>query len=144
LEHTTPWDSDKDFATEKFYFNNKLAYTVELFSGKERNLVITNKYGYDQLMAMKPSTGLELFKQNCTQCHSSDRDIVGPKLRGVTDRRTNEWLKKMIINGDALVKSGDKDAVEMYDKWYHVKHPDFEMLTKKEVNLIIEYLKTLK
>jgi antitoxin component YwqK of YwqJK toxin-antitoxin module/cytochrome c551/c552 len=143
-ENKTPWDSNDDYATNKFYFNNKLAYTVELVAGKKTNLTIIDTDSYDKLVASERPTGEKLFVQDCSSCHSASVDIVGPKLKGVTDNRTNEWLIKMITNGDALVKSGDKDAVALYKKWNNIQHPNFERLSNEDVTAIINYLKTLK
>jgi antitoxin component YwqK of YwqJK toxin-antitoxin module/cytochrome c551/c552 len=144
VDNKTHWDSNDDYATDKFYFNNKLAYTVELVAGKKTNLTVIDKESYDKLIASEPPLGQKLLKQNCAACHSANVDIVGPKLKGVTDIRTTDWLIKMITNGDALIKSGDKDAVALYKKWNTLQHPNFERLSNDEVTAIIDYMRTLK
>lgn len=143
-DNKTPWDSNDDYATYKYYFKNKLAYTVELIAGKKTNMIIMDKDSYDNLLASQPPTGQKIFTQNCASCHNENMDMVGPKMKGVAKIRTNEWLTSMIINGEALVESGDKDAVALYKNYYNVQHPNFERLSKDEVTAIIEYLKTLK
>jgi antitoxin component YwqK of YwqJK toxin-antitoxin module len=140
----TPWDSNDDYALQKFYLHNKLVYTVDLTAGKKEHLKVVDTKSYNNLMSDNPVTGKQLFMQNCSMCHSSDKDIVGPAVRGVTARRTNDWLMQMITNGSVLIKSGDKDAEDLYEKWYRVEHPNFERLSKDEVSAIIDYLKTLK
>lgn len=144
VDNKTPWDSNDDYAMDKFYRNNKLAYTVELVAGRKTKFTIIDKDSYDKLIALEPSTGKKLFIQNCASCHSPNVDIVGPKMKGVADKRTNEWLKKMITNGDALINSGDKEAVALYKNWNNIKHPNFERLSSEEVTAIIDYLKALK
>ncbi len=144
IDNKTSWDSNDDFATDKFYFNARLAYTIELVGGKKTNLKIIDQANYNKLVASESPTGQKLFSQNCSMCHTPNVDIVGPMMKGVTDRRTSDWLTKMITNGDALQKSGDKDAVELYMKWSNTQHPKFEQLSNEEVKAIIEYLKTLK
>ena len=144
IDNKTFWDSNDDYATNKFYFNNKLAYTVELVAGKKTNLRIIDQAGYDKLIASDPPLGQKLFTQNCAMCHSSNVDIVGPMMKGVADKRSNDWLTKMIINGDSLQKGGDKVAVELYKKWDNIQHPNFERLSNEEVKAIIDFLKTLK
>lgn len=143
-ENKTSWDSNDDYANNKFYFNNKLAYTVELVAGKETNLTVVNQDIYNKLIGLETPIGQKMFMQECAACHTPDMDIVGPQMKGVTENRTNEWLIKMITNGDALIKSGDKDAVELYKKYNNMEHPNFERLGINEVNAIIDYLKTLK
>jgi antitoxin component YwqK of YwqJK toxin-antitoxin module len=108
IDNKTFWDSNDDYATNKFYFNGKLAYTVELVAGKKTNLKVINQASYDKLIASEPPTGQKLFVQNCSMCHIPNVDIVGPMLKGVTQRRINDWLTKMITNGDALQKSGTR------------------------------------
>ena len=139
----TPWDSNDDYALNKFYFNKKLAYTVELVAGRKTNLKIIDQESYDQLMAANPPTGKRFFMQNCAMCHNPNVDVVGPKLKGVAKNRPEEWLRSMIINGDALRKNGDKVAVDLYLKWNKIEHPNFERLSNEEVDAIIDYLKTL-
>jgi antitoxin component YwqK of YwqJK toxin-antitoxin module len=144
IVNKTSWESNDDYATNKFYFNNKLVYTVELVAGKRTNLQIIDKDNYDKLITSEFSIGQNLFIQNCRMCHNSNVDMVGPMMKGVVNRRTDEWLIKMIVNGDALIQSGDKDAVELYIKWNKSQHPNFERLSNEEVLAIIDFLKTLK
>lgn len=144
VDNKTPWDSNNDYATDNFYFNNKLAYTVKLVAGKKTNLTVIDKDSYEKLVASEPPTGQKLFMRECASCHNANMDVVGPKMKGVTDNRTNEWLTRMITNGDDLVKSGDKDAVSLYNQYSNMPHPNFERLSNEEVAAIIDYLKTLK
>ena len=47
------------------------------------------------LLADDVKSGEKLFKQNCTACHMiSDARLVGPGLKGVTDKYEREWLIK--------------------------------------------------
>lgn len=142
LDNKTPWDSDEDYAFKKFYFNNKLAYTLQLVAGKKTNITVIDTISYENLIAAEWPNGQRLFIQNCAACHSATTEIVGPKMEGITNIRTNEWLQKMITNGNALIESGDKDAIALYKK-YNMPHPNFERLTNEEVTSIIDYLKTL-
>ena len=52
--------------------------------------------------------GEQLFKQNCTACHSLGTSrLIGPGLEGVTEKYEKEWLFKWIRNSQALIQSGD-------------------------------------
>jgi cytochrome c551/c552 len=143
-EEKTSWDSDLDYVTNKYYLKGKLAYTEKVLGGRKSTSIVNDNESYRKLIANQTPLGETLFIQNCAACHSADADIVGPKLKGVTENRTDDWLKKMIINGDKLIQSGDKDAVTLFHKWDRIQHPDFERLTKDEVKAIIDYLKTFK
>ena len=43
------------------------------------------------------SKGEELFTVKCTACHKMDARYVGPALKGVTEKRTPEWIINMIM-----------------------------------------------
>lgn len=49
--------------------------------------------------------GAELFRRNCVACHSvGGGSVVGPDLRGVTTRRTPEWIRGMIARPDSMLR----------------------------------------
>ena len=61
--------------------------------------------------------GKDLFKTNCKACHKIDKDAVGPALKGVTERQSEEWLMTWIANPQKVIDSGDEHAVEMFEKY---------------------------
>ena len=57
--------------------------------------------------------GEELFKMKCMACHRLDDRYVGPALRGVTERRTPEFVMNMMLNPGEMVRRhpvGTRDA----------------------------------
>ena len=48
----------------------------------------------------------------------------------------------MIRDGESLVKSGDKIAIELYKKYNNIQHSNYNHLHDTEVKAIIDYLKT--
>ena len=143
-EKKTPWNSQDDDAVQMFYTEGKLIYTVKLIAGKKSNLTIIDKDLYNRVIAAARPDGKKLFQQECAMCHNANVDIVGPKMQGVAANRTREWLVKMITNGEALRKSGDKAATDLYAKWRNMEHPNFERLDSGDVDAIIAYLNELK
>ncbi|RDV13566.1 cytochrome c class i [Pontibacter diazotrophicus] len=86
--------------------------------------------------------GKKVFEANCTVCHSIEADIVGPALKDVHKRRGDEWLVKFIQNSQELVKSGDKDAVEVFEKFHKVPMPSFAgTLSEEDITNVIAYIK---
>ena len=67
--------------------------------------------------------GEKLFKANCAACHALDKQLVGPALGGIVDKVKKEsnldtdWLHKWIKDNEALRKSGDKDAIAIFEKF---------------------------
>jgi mono/diheme cytochrome c family protein len=42
--------------------------------------------------------GAAVFEQKCSACHKFDERYVGPALKGVTQRRTPEYIMNMILD----------------------------------------------
>jgi mono/diheme cytochrome c family protein len=62
--------------------------------------------------------GKSLWEGNCTSCHGlTDEVVVGPGMKGILERRTIDWLIPWIKNSQAVIKSGDKYAVELFNKY---------------------------
>lgn len=58
----------------------------------------------DQALATK---GESVYDVKCSSCHKlTDEKLVGPGWKGVTSRRTAEWLMNFATNPDAMI---DKD-----------------------------------
>ncbi|PZF73607.1 c-type cytochrome [Taibaiella soli] len=144
VDKTTLWGSNDDYATKKEYFNGKLAYTVDLVKGVETDLVIVDTVLYGRLNAEEQPLGKAIFLRECAQCHGANVDIAGPKLAGIAKRRNNEWLVKMVTNGDTLIAEGNKDAIALYEKYGQIKHPNFERLDKEQIFAVINYIKSFK
>ncbi|SRR5690554_4555927 len=52
--------------------------------------------------------GKALFaEKSCTACHQLNIKVLGPPLRGITQRREPEWLGRMIKHPDEMLKQDD-------------------------------------
>ncbi|WP_341655239.1 c-type cytochrome [Blattabacterium cuenoti] len=87
--------------------------------------------------------GMELFKKNCTACHSIDlrKKMIGPALHGVTEKRNRKWLHQWIKNNKSLRESGDKDALEIYKEYGNIEMNSFPQLSEKQIDDILFFLK---
>lgn len=95
--------------------------------------------------------GLDLITQNgCLGCHSLDGSkIVGPTFKNIYNRKVkinvDGNLKDMISNDQYLKNAILKPDLEVVDGYYPGVMPPFEFVLKeKEVEAIIQYLKTVK
>jgi mono/diheme cytochrome c family protein len=89
------------------------------------------------------AAGETLFKNNCAQCHAVGAEVVvGPGLAGIEDRRDYAWLKKWINNPAAVISSGDKYAVELYEKYNKTQMTAFPAYGDAEIKNILAYVKT--
>ena len=47
--------------------------------------------------------GESLFRGNCTVCHAIDEVVIGPALRDVHERQSEEWIYAFIKNTKAKI-----------------------------------------
>jgi mono/diheme cytochrome c family protein len=85
--------------------------------------------------------GEKLFQANCTACHAIKEKVVGPALKDVHKRREAKWLVKWIKNSQALVKSGDPVAVQLYKENNESVMTSFESLSDAQIASIVDYIK---
>ena len=43
--------------------------------------------------------------------------LIGPGLKDITKKRDRDWLVKWITNSQEFIKSGDKEAVKLWEDW---------------------------
>ncbi|MCX2739340.1 c-type cytochrome [Pontibacter anaerobius] len=98
--------------------------------------------GATAVQAQDAVEGKKVFDANCNVCHSIESDVVGPALKNVHERRGDEWLVKFIQNSQELVKAGDKDAVEVFEKFNKVPMPAFAgSLSEEDITNVVAYIK---
>ncbi|MFP4596788.1 MAG: c-type cytochrome [Persicimonas sp.] len=84
------------------------------------------------------SEGKELFAaKTCTACHQMDKKMVGPPLRGVTERREAAWLAQMIMHPDEMLEE-DPEAKKLLEE-YGSPMTDVGV-TAEEAKALIAYL----
>ncbi len=84
--------------------------------------------------------GQKLFKSKCTSCHAIDKTVVGPALGGVNERRSEEWLISWIRNSQEMIKSGDAEAVALYEEYNKSQMTAFPELSDDDIRDILSYV----
>lgn len=87
-------------------------------------------------------TGKELFLANCATCHKVDKDMTGPALAGIENRRTKEWLYKYIRNSNDLLRAGDSTALKLYNDWDKTPMNIFPNLKNKDIDAMLAYIRS--
>jgi len=83
--------------------------------------------------------GKELFNANCAACHKLDAKATGPALRGIAAKYEMAWLYKWIKNSSELIKSGDAQAVKVYEENNKAVMSAFPQLSNADIDNIIAY-----
>tara|TARA_B100000242_G_scaffold104046_1_gene71867 strand:+ start:3232 stop:4446 length:1215 start_codon:yes stop_codon:yes gene_type:complete len=112
---------------------------TELYLGRKIYLVLTFSFLFSNII-FGQIDGEELYKTNCTACHlMTDKRLVGPGLKGVTDKYSKEWLKKWIINSQEFIASGDEKAIAIYEEYNKQIMPAF-YFSDEEFDALFAYL----
>jgi mono/diheme cytochrome c family protein len=93
--------------------------------------------------AQSVAEGQALFGSKCYSCHNiGSGDKQGPDLKGVTTRRTKDWLHEF-INGPATANSkGDPVATQLFKKFSPTVMPD-QALTPDQIDSILAMITDL-
>lgn len=83
--------------------------------------------------------GKVLFQKKCSTCHKLDTKLIGSPLRGITKKRTPEWIMNMILNPDGMI-SENETARKLFEDMKVRMSP--QNMTEDEARKILEYLRT--
>jgi cytochrome c2 len=87
------------------------------------------------------ATGAEIYNNVCVACHSiGGGKRIGPDLKGIHERRSEEWLVKFIASSQTVVKSGDPVAVALFDE-FKIVMPDFPF-TAVEIKSVLAFIRS--
>ena len=91
--------------------------------------------------AQSATEGAALYKQKCTSCHAINRVVIGPALKDVDQRHTEDWLIPWIQNSQKMIASGDAKAVALANQYKPNVMTAFPELTADNVKSILAYIK---
>ncbi len=86
--------------------------------------------------------GKLIFTSRCASCHNVNKIVVGPALAGVGERHPEDWIVKFIQSSQSVIKSGDKNATDLYEKFNKVPMPDHPDLSPEKIKSILAYIKS--
>ena len=86
------------------------------------------------------AAGQTLFGQKCSSCHTiGGGKLVGPDLKGVTDRRSHDFLVQFITAPDKLIASGDPTATQLVKDYGGVPMPNLGV-TQPQAEQLLAYI----
>ena len=81
-----------------------------------------------------------IFRKRCTACHTFGKGVkVGPDLKGVTERRTREWLLRFVRESSSVIQSGDPIATKLFSEFKQERMPDWSDLSPEQISAILDY-----
>lgn len=86
--------------------------------------------------------GKAIFTSRCAACHNVNKVLTGPALAGVDQRRSIEWITQFVRSSQTLIKSGDKNAVAVFNQFNNVTMPDHPDLTADNIKSIVQYIRS--
>ena len=117
-----------------FVIRNLLRYRKFLTSGLFILFLFISSFSFGQ------SAEAEANFAVCKACHTiGGGKLVGPDLKGVTDRRDEAWLIKFIQNSTELIQSGDADARQVFEENNNIPMPP-NNLTDAQVKDLLLYI----
>ncbi len=106
-----------------------------------RTLVIGISLGLIGLaLAQSEEKGKTLFQQRCAACHKLEQKLIGPPLAGISQRREKNWFAQFVINSQALIQTGDKAAIEVYEAYNKQVMPPHPDLSQEDIEALWAYL----
>jgi len=110
-------------------------------TGPRSPLDIGPRAGDSPVAAALAAQGEPLFKKKgCTACHAYGKRLTGPDLKGVTRRRTAQWMEQQILHPEIMVKE-DPLSHELFGI-YNLQMAN-QGLFPEEAKAVIEYFKKL-
>ena len=84
--------------------------------------------------------GKAAYKSNgCTACHKISKRFVGPALKGVTKRRSPEWIMNMILDPEGMV--ANNEAARKLLAEYSAPMAN-QNVSEEDARAILEYFRT--
>jgi len=114
--------------------NRKITLVTFLFS-------LALLFSSNMVFAQDAAEGETLFKNNCAACHNtSDEVLVGPGLKGISERRPIDWIIKWVHNPQAVIGSGDKYANDLYTKFNKAAMTPYPNFSDDQIKGIVAYI----
>lgn len=93
--------------------------------------------------ASEPLDAEALFIKHCISCHTiDDGERVATDLKGITRRRTHDWLIGYIGNATTYLKS-DPLAMDLLVQYEEMPMPDLH-IEEAEIEIILEYIESFE
>jgi len=126
--------SDKTASDSNASSNNSSVSTNPKGIGKYQNVQLTHPLDEKMVVA-----GKNIYDVKCASCHKTTGEkLVGPGWKGVTDRRTPEWIMNFVTNTDEMIEK-DTAAQKLLEVCL-VKMPN-QSLAEADARSVLEFMR---
>jgi len=125
-----------------FTYKKRLLSNLNKSCGNYLTPCVIFLFLFSASVAFAQDAGKKVFETKCYSCHSiGGGDKQGPDLKGVTTRRSKEWLEEYIKSPTAMSKK-DPYAAALFKKYSPEVMAD-QTLSQEEMDAVINMIKTL-
>ena len=109
------------------------------------DLILAGLLSTSLAAGLAPAFGAEtqasaIFAKKCSSCHTFGKgDLVGPDLKGVTERHPRPWLMAWVRSSERLIRLGEPAAVSLFHKYKQQRMPDHDLSTE-QIHALLNYL----
>lgn len=98
-------------------------------------LLLNHFHSYGQV------DGKAIFGTRCKTCHSiGEGRVVGPDLKDLDKRRSEEWIISFVKSPIKMINGGDETAKKLYEEFDKIPMPDHPDLSDEDVKGIISFI----
>jgi cytochrome c len=108
--------------------------------GEDKGIGPVKKVFVGNIDAGMANNGSKIFTAKCSACHKIDERYVGPAMRGVTKKRTPEWIMNMIMNPEQMIK--ENEAAKKLFAEYMTPMAN-QNIPQDEARALLEYFRSL-
>jgi len=102
--------------------------------GRFNEVKLTHPLDQDMIGKAEP-----LYSAKCIACHKlTDEKLVGPGWKGITDKRTPEWIMNFITNTQVML---DKDLAAQADLVTCIVRMPNQDLTDEQARQMLEFMR---
>ncbi|MEQ8681165.1 MAG: cytochrome c [Cyclobacteriaceae bacterium] len=86
--------------------------------------------------------GSVIFTANCAACHTIGQgQLVGPDLKGVTDKYDKSWIARFIRESQNMIAEGDEKAIAVFNAYSMIPMPAAP-LNDKEIDALLDHIRS--
>lgn len=100
--------------------------------------MVNGKLLYSSFKKNPNGNGKLLYMSKCVACHSLDKDLTGPALRSVMEKRDIEWLFTFFTDRSSIVQ--DSVRIKMKKRYPDIDCAQYPGLPKDSLELLVAFL----